>query len=66
MSLGETITAGMNNPDCAFYVGMVTGQASAGQFIFKIALVYFGFKLLDKLFFQGIPFCWKRLRGIKQ
>ena len=55
MSITDVIMTGMNNPDCAFYVGAFAGNITTGGLIFRIALIYFGMKLIDKIVFLGIP-----------
>ena len=62
MSLAETITTGMNNPECAFFVGQTLGNVTAGMLIVKITLIYFGVKLLDKIIFKGVPQLYKKLK----
>ncbi len=62
MSLSNTILTGMNNPDCAFYVGQSLGYASAGTLIVRVTAVYFGVKLIDKILFTGIPNLYKKFR----
>lgn len=47
--------AGIDNPECAFFVGNMVGTASIGFIAFRLALIYYGIKLLDKLIFKGIP-----------
>lgn len=66
MSLTETISTGINNPECAFFVGQSLGYASAGTLMFRIALVYFGFKLLEKIAFVGIPLAYKKIKQKKK
>lgn len=55
VTLADTITAGLNNPECAFYVGNMMGTATIGFIAFRLALVYYGIKMLDKLIFKGVP-----------
>jgi len=45
--LNETISAGLNNPDCAFFVGSFTGSFLSFKYLIIVILLYFGFKLLD-------------------
>lgn len=54
--------AGMNNPECAFWVGQSVGNMAVGYLIIRIAFIYFGLKLLDKLVFIGIPKFYKWIR----
>ena len=55
--------AGINNPECAFFVGNMAGSIGLGYLMFRIALIYYGFKILDKLTFIGIPklYNWVKL-----
>ena len=62
MSLAETIRTGMNNPECAFFVGQTLGVAQSGNLILKVALVYFGFRLLDRIVFTEIPKIYKKMK----
>lgn len=62
MSLVETISKGLNNPDCAFYVGQSLGYGQAGSLIFRVALIYFGLRLVDKLVFVGIPRLYRKYK----
>jgi len=66
MSLSETILNGLNNPECAFYVGQTIGYSSAGQLMLKIGLIYFGFKFLDKFVFEKIPIWYKKINAQKE
>ena len=52
MTLTETITAGMNNPECAFFVGEFTGRMGAVSTIMYVFLMFAVFKFLDKLAFD--------------
>lgn len=63
MSLADTIDAGLNNPECAFFVGQTFGQATTGAIILKVTAIYFGIKIIDKIIFSGIPKIYKKLRG---
>jgi len=58
----NTTIAGLNNPDCAFYVGAMAGQMSTAYLIIKIAFIYYGLKLLDKLLFVGVPKFYKWIK----
>ena len=62
MGLAETISLGINNPDCSFFVGQSLGQATAASLIVKVTLVYFGVKVVDKIIFQGIPKLFRRAK----
>ena len=57
--------AGFNNPDCAFFVGSFAGSILTYMTIFRIALVYFGLRLLDKIIFSGIPKLYKFIKNRK-
>jgi len=52
--LNETIAAGLNNPDCAFFVGNFMGNFLAMRWLFFLAVCYFMFKIIDKLAFEPI------------
>lgn len=60
-TLVDTIATGMNNPDCSFFVGQMIGTLSAGSLIVRVAIIYFGFKVLDKIVFTGIPYLYKNI-----
>lgn len=62
MTLAETIITGMNNPECAFFVGQSLGYASSGTLIVRVGLIYFGFKILDKFVFERIPSFIKKVK----
>lgn len=62
----DTLVKGFNNPDCAFYVGQMAGQFSTWFLISRIAMIYFAFKLLDKIVFTGIPHLFKKLKEKKE
>ena len=49
MSLTEIITTGMNNPDCAFFVGSFYGQVMTMKGIITLMGLLLIFKILDKL-----------------
>ena len=49
MTLSETISKGLNNPECAFFVGQFMGQATIVKTIFMITLIYFIIKATDKI-----------------
>jgi len=63
--------AGLNNPECAFYVGAMAGQFGLSYLIIRVAFIYFGLRILEKLILVGIPkfYEWAkletRLRRIK-
>ena len=44
----QTIITGMNNPECAFFVGQVTGQNEAVRMLAIVLLAAFIFKLVNK------------------
>ena len=62
MSLAETIRLGLNNPECAFFVGSFMGNMSTGRTIVFLGLIYFGFKFIDKFIFSQIPKLWKWMK----
>ena len=47
--LNETIMTGLNNPDCAFYVGAFAGQMFVVRWLFFLLIVYVLLKAVDKL-----------------
>jgi len=47
--------AGINNPECAFFVGNTVGAMSIAYVFYRVILIYYAIKLLDKLIFKGIP-----------
>lgn len=49
MALGDIIQAGMNNPDCSFFVGQMVGQSLTIKSLLLIALIGFLYKAIDKL-----------------
>lgn len=63
MSLVDTMKTGLNNPDCAFYVGQSVGMATTGSIIVKVTVIYFGVKLIDKILFTGIPTIYKKFKA---
>lgn len=56
MALNEIIKKGMDNPDCAFFVGSYLGNISAYQKILLLALIYFMFKVANNLVVDPIIF----------
>jgi hypothetical protein len=65
ITLADTIVKGMNNPDCAFFVGQSLGYTTAGSLIFKVGLIYIALKALDKIIFTLIPKLYKKWRENK-
>lgn len=49
MTLSEIINAGLNNPDCSFYVGMSVGQFSGIKTMFLLGLLYITMKFVEGL-----------------
>lgn len=49
MSLSDTIITGMNNPDCAFYVGSFIGNYSTGKLILAGMFLMIVYKFVDKM-----------------
>jgi hypothetical protein len=47
--LNETIAAGLNDPNCAFFVGSFTGNFLSFKYLLVVILLFFLFKLLDGL-----------------
>lgn len=48
-SLADTIVAGANNPDCAFFVGLTTGQFLIFKIVGALIVVYVIAKFMDTL-----------------
>ena len=55
----------MTNTTLANVMVTVFGSYVTSTFIVKIALIYFGVKLLDKLIFKIIPGWYKKVRDKK-
>lgn len=51
----DIVVNGLNNPDCAFFVGQTFGYVLATRLVVMVGVIYFGFKLLDKIVFTWIP-----------
>ena len=51
----NTTIAGLNNPECAFYVGAMAGQAGLAYLIMKVAFIYYGLRFLEVLLLKGVP-----------
>jgi len=49
MTLTEIIQKGMNNPECAFYVGSFFGNLMAFKWLVTILAIGFIYKAIDKL-----------------
>ena len=72
MALGEIIKAGLNDPNCAFFVGNFLGMAIALRWIVVLVFIYWIFSAANKLAFE--PFIgWvknkiynKKLKGGKK
>ena len=63
--INTTIT-GINNPDCAFFVGSMMGQMTLSYVAIRIAFIYVAFRLLDKFLFVGVPLTWKWVKENKK
>ena len=50
--LADTINNGLNNPDCAFFVGTFFGQAITIKLILVGIAMYFIFKVVDTFAFE--------------
>lgn len=62
--LNETIAAGLNNPECSFYVGAFLGQAMFGKLLIYAGVIYIIVKSLDKLAIE--PFiAWVKKKFFK-
>lgn len=62
----ENIVKGINNPDCAFFVGTTTGTFFTSALIIKIilasALIWFGFRILaEKIISPLIDYIAKKI-----
>ena len=47
--LNETIQAGLNNPDCAFFVGSWTGSFLSFKYLIAVFVIYGVMKALGRL-----------------
>lgn len=62
--------AGVNNPECSFFVGATVGQYLVISLLWKIALFYFLIRIIDSWIFTPITryvkrvFRKKRLYGV--
>lgn len=54
LTLADTLIIGMNNPDCAFYVGAVTASFLVLKIIFSLVLAYLALRILEKLIFTPL------------
>lgn len=54
MTLSATIEAGLNNPDCAFFVGSFFGTAYIVKLMLYIACIYWVIKAVDKLALEPV------------
>ena len=52
VTIADTIRTGLNNPDCAFYVGQWFGMWLALKFFIFFAVAYYLFRLLDKVMLE--------------
>jgi len=50
--LTETIQTGLNNPECAFFVGKMAGEAMIFNLMAALAIFGFLYKAVDKLAFE--------------
>ena len=53
----EQFTGQIFNPDCSYLTGMMIGSTMTIRYIMLFALIYFGFKLVDKLAYEPL-LCW--------
>jgi hypothetical protein len=53
----STIMAGLDNPDCAFYVGTFFGSINIGRIILMVVLINVGYDILKKF----IPWLYKEV-----
>ena len=47
--LNETIMNGLNNPDCAFFVGTWTGSFLSFKYLIAVFVIFAVMKVLDRL-----------------
>jgi len=67
MTLAENLVNGMNNPDCAFYVGATIGQYLVLRILSALVLAYFLIRILDKLVFTPLlNWISKKINGGKK
>lgn len=51
-TIADTILKGMNNPDCAFYVGKWLGGYESIRIVIVILILLLIYKAIDKLAFE--------------
>lgn len=49
-NFSEILVAGLNNPDCSFWVGTFIGQITTVKLIFVLGGLMLLYKLIDKMF----------------
>ena len=65
--LNETIANGLNNPDCAFFVGNFLGNYTSFRWVLALIGAYFVFKAVDTLAFKPLlDFIKKSLKRKKK
>ena len=63
MTLGEIITTGLNNPECAFFVGQTFGTFLVFKIAIGLAIINWIYKAMDVLAFEPfINWIKKRFR----
>jgi hypothetical protein len=61
--LNETIAAGLNDPNCAFFVGTFTGSSLSLKYLFIVVIGYLLFKTLDILLEPFVTKIKNKLKG---
>lgn len=65
--LNDTIINGINNPDCAYFVGMTVGSASLFGKLFLLMAVFTLFKFVEKLAVEPIIAKIKnKIKGVRK
>jgi hypothetical protein len=49
MALSEIIRAGMDNPDCSFFLGAFMGQIMVIRWVLAIYFIHIVWKIVDRL-----------------
>jgi len=63
-NLSQIMNAGMNNPDCSFWVGMSFGQISGMKLVFAFIIGGLLWKALDTLLLEpGIAYIKSKLHN---
>lgn len=64
MTFSENLMAGLNNPECSFFVGATVGQYLTLRIIFALVGIYIITKILDKLVLNPLlAWIYKKIYG---